>query len=82
MSSILAILGELDPGRHRVEVGLMLRKAILVNSLLFFAEAWTRSGVTDKQIARWEVVDTALLCKITYGHSNVPPNFIIWRQGH
>ena len=73
VSSILAILSELDTGGHRVEVGLMLRKAILVNSLLFSAEAW--SGVTDKQIARLEVVDTALLRKITNGHSKCPTEF-------
>ena len=74
VSSILAILSELGTGGHRVEVGLMLRKAILVNSLLFAAESW--SGVTDKQIARMEVVDTTLLRKILpNGHSKCPTEF-------
>ena len=41
----MGILGEVDFGRHRMEAGLILRKAILTNSLLFSAEAW--SNITD-----------------------------------
>ena len=52
---ILGILGEVDMGGHRMEAGLLLRKAILTNSLLFSVEAW--SNVTDKDIKRLEQVD-------------------------
>ena len=55
VSQILGILGEVDMGGHRMEAGLLLRKAILTNSLLFSAEAW--SNVTDKDIKRLEQVD-------------------------
>ena len=63
VATILGILEEVTLGQHRVEVGLMLRQAILINSLLFSAEAW--SGVTDKLLSRLEVVDNALLCRLT-----------------
>ena len=41
--------------------------------MLFTAEAW--SGVTEKQLARMEVVDTSLLRKLTGGHSKCPTEF-------
>ena len=59
VSQILGILGEVDMGDRRMEAGLLLRKAILTNSLLFSAEAW--SNVEDKDIKRLEQVDTSLL---------------------
>ena len=73
VATILGILEEVTLGQHRVEVGLMLRQAILINSLLFSAEAW--SGVTDKLLSRLEVVDNALLCRLTGGHSKCPTEF-------
>ena len=73
VSTIMGILEEVTLGSHRLEVGLMLRKSILVNSMLFSAEAW--SGVTEKHIKRLEVVDTALLCKLTGGHSKCGTEF-------
>ena len=45
-------------------VGLLLRKAILVNSLLFTSETW--SGVQEAQIRRLEQVDEALLRSLLY----------------
>ena len=55
------------------KIGLLLRKTILINSLLFSAEAW--SGVTEKQLARLEVVDMALLTKLAGGHSKCATEF-------
>ena len=63
----MGILGEVETGAHRMEVGLLLRKAILTNSLLFSAEAW--SAVTDADIHRLEQVDFALLKSLVNGHS-------------
>ena len=63
----MGILSELDMGVHKLEVGLLLRQAILISSLIYTAEAW--SGLTEKQIARLEVVDTSLLRKLTGGHA-------------
>ena len=48
VAQILGILGEVPLGKHRIEVGLLLRKAILTSSLLYSAEAW--SAVTETEI--------------------------------
>ena len=50
VAQILGIIGEVDMGIHRIEAGLILRKAMLTNSLLFCAEAW--SDVSDADIRR------------------------------
>ena len=73
VSQILGILGEVDMGVNRIEAGLLLRKAILTNSLLFSAEAW--SNVDDKDIKRLEQVDTSLLKSLSKGHSKTPVVF-------
>ena len=73
VSLIMGILGEVDMGAHKLEAGLLLRESILVNSLLFSAEAW--SAVSEKQLARLEVVDNALLRQLTGGHSKCPSEF-------
>ena len=59
VATILGIIKEVDMGSRRVEVGLLLRKTILVNSLLFFAE--TCSGIKEAEIRRLEQVDQHLL---------------------
>jgi hypothetical protein len=73
ISQIMGILEEVDMGAHKLEAGLLLRESILVNSLLFSAEAW--SAVSDKQLARLEVVDNALLRQLTGGHSKCPSEY-------
>ena len=74
ITQIMAILGEVDMGSNRLEAGLLLRESIRVNSLLFSAEAW--SALSDKQLARLEVVDTSLLRQLTGGgHSKCPTEF-------
>ena len=73
ISQIMGIIEEVDMGTNRVEAGLLLRQSNLVNSLLYCAESW--SGVTEKQIARLEVVDTALLTRLTAGHVKTPVEF-------
>ena len=70
VAQIMGILGEVETGGHRIEAGLLLRKAILTNSLLFSAEAW--STVTDSEIHRLEQVDSALLKSLVNGHSKTP----------
>ena len=56
-------------GTNRVEAGLLLKQSILVNSLLYSAEAW--SNVTEKQLARLEVVDSAFLAQLTGGQNTL-----------
>ena len=73
VATIMGILGEVAMGTHRVEAGLLLRKAILHSSLLFSAEAW--SNVNTKEIKRLEQVDTHLLKLLLEGHSKCPSVF-------
>ena len=67
IASIEGLLSEVDMGVHKVEAGLLLRQSLLHSSILYSAEAW--SGLTDKQLARLEVVDTSLIRRLTGGHS-------------
>ena len=73
ISLIMGILSEVDMGVHQLEAGLRLREAILISSLLYSAEAW--SGVTDRHMSRLEVVDSALLKRLTGSHSKCPSEF-------
>ena len=67
VAQILGILSEVDMGSHRVEVGLMLRKAMLNSNLLYSAEAW--SAVSESETQRLEQVDSALIKGLVKGHS-------------
>ena len=67
VATILGILQVVDMGSRRLEVGLLLRKAILVNSLLFTSETW--SGVKEKELRRLEQVDQHLLRSFLFSHS-------------
>ena len=69
ITNIMVILSVVDMDGHQVEAGLMLRQSLLISSMLFSAEAW--SGLTDKQHRRFDLVDTALLGRLTGGHSQV-----------
>ena len=73
ISTIMGILSEVDMGVNQLEAGLLLREAILISGMLFSAEAW--SGLTEKQLTRMEVVDSALLVRLADGHSKCPSEF-------
>ena len=66
-------------GSRRVEVGLLLRKTILVSSLLFTAETW--SGIKEDQIKRLEHVDQSLLRSLLYSHSKTAVEFLHMESG-
>ena len=67
VASIMGMLEEVGVGPHRVEAGLLLRKAILHSSLLYTAEAW--SNTNTNEIKRLEQVDLHLLKLLLGGHS-------------
>ena len=73
VAQILGILGEVPLGQYRIEVGLLLRKAILTSALLYSAEAW--SAVSETEIRQLEQVDSALLKGLVEGHSKTPSCF-------
>ena len=79
ISKVKAILDEVPLGPHRVEAGLLLRRAMLVNSLLFTAETW--SGLSERDLARLQVVDTAMMRAITGGHSKTAVEFHFLETG-
>ena len=79
VATIKGILSEVDLGQNTVEVGLLLRKAILVNSLLFTAETW--SGIRESDLVRLEQVDHALISSLTSGHSKSPNEFAYLKTG-
>lgn len=79
LAVIEGILSDVDMGSRRVEVGLMLRKAILVSSLLFTAEAW--SGIKDDHLRRIEQVDSALLRSLMKCHSKTTIEFLHLESG-
>ena len=53
-----------------MEIGLKLRQAMLMNSLLFNSEAW--HDITEKEIKLLEVVDEHLLRSLAGAHSKTP----------
>ena len=69
-STILAIVNEVPLAHWKIEAGLNLRQAMLVNGTLFNSEAW--HGVTKKDIILLEKVDEALLRGLLTAHSKIP----------
>ena len=70
VTNILAIVNEIPVGHWKVEAGLRLRQAMLVNGCLFNSEAW--QGVTMAEIILLEKVDEALLRGLMKGHAKIP----------
>ena len=70
ISNILAIVNEVPLGHWKIEAGLRLRQAMLVNGILFNSEAW--HGISQKDIAPLEKVDEALLRGLLKAHSKIP----------
>ena len=79
MSQIMAILEEIPLGRHRIEIGLLLRKTMLTSCMLFNSEVW--HCITDKHIKQLEKVDEQLLRRILYAHSKTPIEILYLETG-
>ena len=48
VNEILAILDEIPLGRYKMEIGLKLRQAMLLNGMLYNSEAW--HAVSEKEV--------------------------------
>ena len=70
VSNILAIVDEIPLGHWRVDAGLRLRQAMLVNGTLYNSEAW--HGVSKADMIVLEKVDESLLRGLLIGHSKIP----------
>ena len=69
VNTILAMLQEAPLGWTKIKAGLKLRKAMLINSVMFNSESW--HGVTMSQVEDFEQVDQALLRGLADGHAKV-----------
>ena len=55
----MAILEEIPLGRYKTEIGLLLRKVMLINCMLFNSEVW--NCVNEKHLKDLEKIDENLL---------------------
>ena len=55
VADILAILEEVPLGKHKIEIGLLLRQSLFLNGILFNSEAW--SDITEKDVSDIEKID-------------------------
>ena len=73
ITEILAILSDIPLGYKRFEVGLQLRQAMFLNSVLLNIEAW--HGLKEKHINELMKCDEYLLKRITLSHAKSQKNF-------
>ena len=70
VANILAIISEVPLGHWKVDAGLRLREAMLLNGILFNSEAW--HNIKEDDINTLEKVDEALIKGILNSHSKIP----------
>ena len=79
VSDILAILDEIPLGSYRLDMGLKLRQAKLINGMLYSSEGW--HGVKSDDVKILEKVDEALLRALLQCHPKVPLEFLYLETG-
>ena len=79
VSEILAMLDEIPLGSYRLEMGLKLREAMLLNGVLYNSEAW--HSTTKEDIHALEVVDECLLRSLLENHPKCPIEFLYLETG-
>ena len=79
-SEILSIANNVPLGQWRIQSGLMLRQAMLVNGTLYNSECWQGLDV-DSEILGFAKPDEALLRGLVFGHSKVPLEFLFLETG-
>ena len=79
VNEILAILDEIPLGRYKMEIGLKLRQAMLLNGMLYSSEAW--HSVSELEIRMLETVDESLLRALVKGHAKTPLEFLYLEAG-
>ena len=79
ISDIKAILSEIPLGKYKLEMGLKLRQAMLINGTLFNSEAW--HSVTAADVKGLEKIDEALLRYLLDCHAKVPLEFLYLESG-
>ena len=79
LSIIRAILEDIPLGKYRTEIGLELRQAMFINSVLFNSETW--HGLKDADITQLNIIDHQLLRFICNSHSKTPVEFLYLETG-
>ena len=79
VSEILAILDEIPLGKFKMEIGLHLRQAMLLNAMLSNSEVW--NALTEDEISMLERVDEHLLRLLVSGHSKTSKEFLYLESG-
>ena len=79
VAEILAILEEIPLGKYRMEIGLQLRQAMLLNGMLYNSEVW--HSISEEEIKMMEKVDEHLLRSLVKGHSKSPLEFLFLEAG-
>ena len=79
VSEILAIVNDIPLGQYKMEIGLMLRQAMLLNGVLFNSEAW--HAISENEIKLLEAVDEHLLRSLVGGHAKTPLEFLYLEAG-
>ena len=70
VANILALINDIPLGHRKVEIGLELRQAWLVNGILYNSEVWQQLTEGDK--SNLNKMDHILLRSILGAHSKVP----------
>jgi hypothetical protein len=70
ISNIIALIDDIPLGHRRVQIGLELRQAWLINGLLYNSEIWQQ--MTEKDKRDLNKIDHILLRKILGSHSKAP----------
>ena len=79
ISEIRAILNEVPLGKYKLEIGLKLRQAMLINGILYNSEAW--HSLSEQDILSLQRVDEMLLRYLLNSHSKVPTEFLYLESG-
>ena len=79
VNEIIALLDEIPLGRYKMEIGLKLRQAMLLNGMLYNSEAWHSLGESEIRIL--ETVDEHLLRSLVKGQSKTPLEFLYLEAG-
>ena len=66
-AQIMSLLNDISLGSHYFDIGKVLREAMLINGMLFNADAWY--DLTLQDISALEIIDKSLLRNILKAHS-------------
>ena len=78
VAEISGILAQL-PDNRKVEIGLKLRDAKLINGMIFSTEALSK--VSDAELSRLEQVDLEILQNLVDAHSKFIKTFVLLEFG-